>query len=106
MGKTWTELMRSKGRLMTSYTTKRCFGDNDLSPSSFPRVTRTQSIFTNRPANGAGKIPLRACMIQRVWCTNTREIATIAEAFYKGLLTASMDLSMESVLALVDNVIT
>lgn len=40
-----------------------------------------------------------------VWCTNTGEIATIAEAYYKGLFTALMELSMESVLALVDNVI-
>lgn len=41
-----------------------------------------------------------------VWCTNTGEIAIIAEAYYKDLFTASTDLSMEGVLASVDNVVT
>ncbi|KAK9989376.1 hypothetical protein SO802_029615 [Lithocarpus litseifolius] len=41
-----------------------------------------------------------------VWCTNTGEIATIAEAYYKELFTASADLNMEGVLASMERVVT
>ena len=41
-----------------------------------------------------------------VWCKNTGEIAAIAEAYYKGLFTASMKLSMEDMLTSVDSVVT
>ncbi|XP_023875930.1 uncharacterized protein LOC111988373 [Quercus suber] len=41
-----------------------------------------------------------------VWCTNTRQIATIAKAYYKGLFTASTDLNMEGVLTSMDSVVT
>ena len=41
-----------------------------------------------------------------VWCTNTGEIAVIAEAYYKGLFIASTELSMEDVLTSVDSVVT
>ena len=41
-----------------------------------------------------------------VWCTNTGEIAAIAEAYYKGLFTASMKLSIEDMLPSVDSVVT
>ena len=41
-----------------------------------------------------------------VWCTNTGEIAVIAEAYYKGLFIASTELSMEDLLTSVDSVVT
>ena len=56
--------MRFDERLMTFCITKRCSGVNDLGPSGFPLETRTRSIFTNRQANDAGKIPSKACMTQ------------------------------------------
>ena len=41
-----------------------------------------------------------------VWCTNSGEIAAIIEAYYKGLFTASTELSTEDVLTSVDSVVT
>lgn len=40
-----------------------------------------------------------------VWCTDTRGIATIVEAYYKDQFIGSSDLSMEGMLASVDNVV-
>ena len=40
------------------------------------------------------------------WCTDTGEIAGIAEEYYKSLFTASNNLNMDDVLAFVDRVVT
>ena len=42
----------------------------------------------------------------RVWCTDTEGIATIADDYYKNLFTTSNNLNMDGVLASVEKVVT
>ena len=98
--------MMFEARLMTFCTMKRCSGDNDLSPFGFLQETRTQSISTNRLTNGVENTIGGLHDTNGVWCTNIGEIAVIAEAYYKGLFIAFMDLNIEDVLASIDSVVT
>lgn len=91
---------------MTSCTTKRCFGGNSLDPFGFPQEIRTQ-FFHQRASQRCRKNTIKGLHDTNwIWHTNTGEIATIVEAYYKELFTALTDLNMEGVLASMDSVDT
>lgn len=73
----------------------------------FPAGDKNTKFFHQRASQRCRKNTIKGLHDTNwIWHTNTGEIATIAEAYYKELFTALTDLNMEGVLASMDSLDT